>query len=152
MKRLIRIYLKYVEFDIWCDSVVTRFADGTECAGTPHETPDYLARAMRLGYGNDIMAYLRDHELAHNLIAQELWDKPSPVLHAVAKGQPLSFAEADPEERLVINFQGFLRQGECDIEMLFAQIGYRTLQSLCERMRAVEGWEPYPGPSHNNGD
>lgn len=34
----------------------------------PHHTPHYHVIAHRCGYGDDVMAYCREHEFCHNFV------------------------------------------------------------------------------------
>ncbi len=86
----------------------TIFADGARIGAYPHETADYRAVTAETGYGDDIWAYARDHELLHNLLPQEVNGTPSHVLWHLAHE-----TKADPwkvwqEESLAISFQRFL--------------------------------------------
>lgn len=48
--------------------------------------PHYHVIAHRSGYADDVLTYCREHELAHHVIAQEIWGRPSIVLWALAHG------------------------------------------------------------------
>lgn len=99
-----------VEYTDW--GCVTHFPDGTQFGAHPHETPHYHVIAHRLGYGDDLLGYCREHEVAHCLIAEWFRDEPSAVLWDLAHG-----AEPDPitavhEEVMAQTLQRWIRAGE----------------------------------------
>jgi len=62
------------------------FFDGREVSAWPHpEIPHYHVISHRCGYGDDLLAYCREHELAHVLVAQELRQWSSFVLDCQAR-------------------------------------------------------------------
>lgn len=91
---------------------LTRFEDGTETEACPHDLPHYRIVAARLGYGDDILAYCREHELSHNLTCQWLFDTPSQVLWWVAHGKMLSGPGSAYEECMAQTFQRHWRANE----------------------------------------
>jgi hypothetical protein len=88
----------------------TQFPSGQGWGAVPHRTPSYRRLASKLGYRRNIIAYCLEHDFLHSFIEQELNDRPSPVIHALAHGQPAPRTTAY-EEALVQMFQGFLRAG-----------------------------------------
>lgn len=98
---------------------VTRFMDGTFVEALPHDTDEYRARAAELGYGKDTAAMSREHELAHAILARELRLPVSPVLWAVAHGEPPPTDNAW-EEAAVLAFQAFARARGIDLVSLGA--------------------------------
>lgn len=88
------------------------FRDGSKVASTPHQTPHYYVIAHRLGYGDDVMAYCREHEFAHLFMEEAIHDRPSRVLYGLARGAPLSDTDALYEEAIAQMFQRWLRANE----------------------------------------
>ena len=86
----------------------TTFPDGQSFGAHPHDTQDYRALSRECGYGDDIWAYCRDHELLHNLLPQEANGTPSHVLWHLAHGTKPDPWKVWQEEALVIGFQRFL--------------------------------------------
>jgi hypothetical protein len=85
----------------------TAFPDGSGFGAFPHDEPDYRELSRRLGY-DSTMDYCWQHEVCHNLVEQEVFGRPSPILWALAHG--LRHPDTTPyEEALVQAFQGFLR-------------------------------------------
>ena len=84
----------------WRDdgAVWTTFNDGSECPATSHDTHHYHVIAHRLGYGDDIASYTLEHEVMHSFVSEWFYDKPSPVLWAIAHGKMLPGKEAAFEE------------------------------------------------------
>src|SRR5436305_10212291 len=80
--------------------------------GHPHNTPHYYVIAHRCGYGDDVMAYCREHEFFHEWLSEIMYDTPSPVLWALANGRVLSGPRSIMEELLVQAFQRWVRANE----------------------------------------
>lgn len=80
------VTLKYCTIDFTDWGAVTRFPDGSECPSAPHDTHHYHVIAHRCGYGDDILRYCQEHDLAHALIEQEVHNRPSFVLQSLAHG------------------------------------------------------------------
>lgn len=96
----------------WTDfGVETVFPDGAINGAWPHDEPHYHAIAHRLGYEGDILQYCREHELAHNLVAEH-FNSHSPVLWALAHGETPCAMIAAAEESLAINLQRYARANE----------------------------------------
>lgn len=77
--------------------------DGHEVFGRPQGTPEQAQTALDLGYGEDVLAMVREHDPLHALLTDWL-------------GLPYSFSLAEPyhwlapyEEAAVIATQRFLR-------------------------------------------
>jgi hypothetical protein len=98
----------------WTDyGCITRFEDATEAAAWPHpDNNHYRIVAARLGYGDDVLAYSREHELGHALVGQWIFHGPSPVLWGVAHDKLLSGRESSLEECFVQALQRFWRANE----------------------------------------
>lgn len=122
-----RIRLKFceIEFNDWgCE---TRFPDGAVVSAWPHpEQPHYHVIAHRLGYGDDLMAYCREHEVAHAMIAERLHDAPSVVLWGLSHGEKIPKGPGLYEEIAAQTLQRWLRANErpilsgCDWDKLKA--------------------------------
>jgi hypothetical protein len=88
-------------------------AGGEEISAWPHrDDPHYYVIAHRCGYGDNILAYCREHEFAHAFIAEKIAGAPSVVLTWTAKLAPLDKATALFEEMAAQTFQRFLRANE----------------------------------------
>lgn len=98
----------------WTDyGALSIFPDGKECGAWPHpDDADYCLLADRLGYDRDVMAFCREHELAHHMVEQHIHDRPSQVLRAVADGNPLSWPQAAYEEIAAQALQALARKNE----------------------------------------
>lgn len=90
----------------------TRYPDGTAYGAHPHDTHHYHVIAHRCGYGDDILAYAREHEVCHHIVG--LWIKGggSDVIGPLAHGIEPNQLEAVMEEALVMTFQRWLRANE----------------------------------------
>jgi hypothetical protein len=79
------VKLKYCSIE-WNDAGASiMFPDGAHVESWPHpEDHHYYVIAHRCGYGDDLMSYCREHELAHALVMQELCNTSSTVLFALA--------------------------------------------------------------------
>lgn len=106
------IRLKYACLAWVPNGCMTLFEDGSEIGACPHDTHHYHVIAHRLGYGDDILSYCREHELAHHMVEEAFYDRPSRVLWELAHGRVLSAREAVYEEGIAQMFQRWLRAGE----------------------------------------
>jgi hypothetical protein len=86
----------------------TQFPSGQGWGAVPSDDPSYRALAARLGYGDDILAYCLEHDFLHSFLEQEVFQRPSPILYALAHDVPPPPTTCY-EEALVQLFQGFLR-------------------------------------------
>lgn len=92
----------------------TVFHDGTKVTAVPEDTDEYRANAQNLGYGSDIAALSREHEILHTFLAERWRDTGSPALWAVAHGQQGAIAPRwvqEEEEAEVLAFQALLNGG-----------------------------------------
>jgi hypothetical protein len=97
----------------WTDTGCrTTFEDGAQTDSWPHDTAHYHVVAHRCGYGDDILAYCREHDACHVLLARRLMDMHSPVLWAQAHGEPVAPGLAAIEELTVQSFQAWLRASQ----------------------------------------
>jgi hypothetical protein len=89
------------------------FPSGKEISAWPHpEMPHYHVIAHRVGYGDDLLAYCREHELAHIVAAEAFTSGPSYVLHALAHGEPVDQGRALMEEMAALTIQRWVRANE----------------------------------------
>jgi hypothetical protein len=88
------------------------FPDGAFADGTPHDTVEYRLITMRCGYGDDIMAYCREHDACHAIWAEFVHHSPSKVLRGIATGKMLSGAESVEEEMGAQLLQRWVRTQE----------------------------------------
>lgn len=106
------IRLRYASIGWTTFGCVTVFEDGTEAPAVPHDSHHYHVVAHRLGYGDDILAYTREHDFTHSFIEERLHNRPSQVLWHVAHGSPLSGSESIYEELAAQSFQAWLRANQ----------------------------------------
>ena len=66
----------------------TQFPSGQGYGAVPSDDLSYRTLAARLGYGDDILAYCLEHDFLHSFIEQEVFDRPSPILYALAHDLP----------------------------------------------------------------
>lgn len=105
------IQLRFCSIEYTPEGAITRYPDGSSYGALPHDEPHYHALAHRVGYGGDILAYCREHELAHHLIAEEFCSH-SPVIWALAHGESPPRMIAAAEEALVMTLQRYARANE----------------------------------------
>jgi hypothetical protein len=105
------IRTRFASLEYTREGAITRFPDGSSYGALPHDKPHYHSVAHRLGYGGDILAYCREHELAHHLIAEE-FGSYSPVLWALAHGEQPPRMIAAAEEALAMTLQRYARANE----------------------------------------
>lgn len=94
------------------EGAFTTYADGTSYAAHPHDTHHYHVVAHRLGYGDDILRYAREHEVCHHIVSEWIGGHTSKVLWPLAHGRDPDPAEAVYEEALTMTFQRWLRANE----------------------------------------
>jgi hypothetical protein len=106
------IRLRFCTLDYTPEGAVTRFPDGSSYGALPHpDKPHYWVAAARAGYGENILLYAQEHELAHHLIGEE-FNSHSPVIWALAHGGEPSRMIAAAEEALVSVLQRYARANE----------------------------------------
>lgn len=94
----------------------TVFQDGTKVTAVPEDSDEYRAKAARYGYGDQVAALSREHEILHTFLAERLWNHASHALWGVAHGGETGEIEGvtaplwvqEWEETLVLAFQVFL--------------------------------------------
>lgn len=84
--------------------VVTRFADGTEAHGCPHDTEQYRAHAAEKSTGS-VDLYCWQHDIAHVIAAGIAGRCTSLVLWNLAHGLPVDGPECEHEEQAAQEFQ-----------------------------------------------
>lgn len=85
--------------------LITTLPDGQQVPASPRSDSGPIAR--RLGYGEDVAALTRDHDLLHSLLADWLGQPYSHSL-AQAAGLPADSAVAALEEDVVLALQRYI--------------------------------------------
>jgi hypothetical protein len=106
------IQLRFASVEYTPQGCVSRFEDGTSFGAHPHDTPHYHVIAHRCGYGDDLLAYCREHEVCHHLICEWLYGAPSPILWKLAHGEELPPGYAAFEEFAAQALQRWVRANE----------------------------------------
>jgi hypothetical protein len=106
------IRTRYAAVELTAQGCVTHFLDGTSYGAHPHDTHHYAVIAHRCGYGDDLLAYCREHEICHLLVEEWLHDRPSRILWGLAHGEPLAPHEAAYEEIAAQALQRWVRAAE----------------------------------------
>ena len=83
--------------------VITTLPDGTKVTAAPNYTEADVEIAHKLGYGGDVEAMTREHDLTHAKLCHALGLDESPALRAAATGQDTEASGAD--ERMVLAAQ-----------------------------------------------
>jgi hypothetical protein len=99
-----------VEFYDWGCRVV--YPDGTTVDATPHYTPHYHVIAHRCGYGDDVLKYCQEHEVAHLFVGEWLGRGESHVLWELAHGRAPDLQIAVQEEATTQVVQRWWRANE----------------------------------------
>lgn len=104
------LVLKHCNFT-WTDTgCITYFHDGTKIKSFPHDIPHYYVIAHRCGYGDDLLAYCREHDFLHSFCEDYFYDRPSRVLLALARGE--EDTKSQYEEVMVQTCQRWIRANE----------------------------------------
>lgn len=104
-----RFVFPHATVDWTPEGAVTTLKDGRRVVAEPERTPDYSARARRLGYGNSILSMCQEHELLHALFGELVTRSGSPVMYALA-GDDIPRRIQGDEERLVIDLQAWINR------------------------------------------
>src|SRR3954469_16634406 len=80
------IQLKYCTVEWFPFGARTEFPDGSHIESFPHDIPHYHVIAHRSGYGDDLLAYCREHDFFHAFCEEFFNDRASPVLSSLAHG------------------------------------------------------------------
>jgi hypothetical protein len=108
---LIRLRFCEVEWTEW--GCQTRFTDGAFVNAVPHYSDHhYYVIAHRLGYGDDVMRYCREHEFAHSFIAERLKGRTSHVLWTLSHKEVQDRGEVVYEEMAAQQLQRWIRAYE----------------------------------------
>lgn len=128
----------------------TLFPDGTLCpamAASPVEqaetAADQARTAQELGYGEDVNAMVREHEILHTLLAEARGQEYSPTLFDVAHGV-LNQWYHYPEEKDVLAFQKYMNDPQTADDSLHRLAEEIDLQALLARAREILRPEPSP--------
>lgn len=107
------IQLRFASVEYQPHGCTSRFPDGTSVDAIPHPWDHcYSIIAMRCGYGFDLMAYCREHEVAHHVVSDFLLNRASPILWGLAHDDPLPPHESAFEEMMAQSLQRFVRAAE----------------------------------------
>lgn len=122
------ITLKYCAVIYYPWGCETVFHDGRTWPAIPHpELPHYHVIAHRCGYGDDVLAYCREHEVCHHLVAEWFHDTRSGVLWNLAHDLPQSDSAAGVLEEIAAQtLQRFIRANERPIVADVDWDGLRT--------------------------
>lgn len=105
----------------------TQFHDGALVTAIPHPVdPHYSVIAHRLGYGDDLSRYCFEHEVAHMLVEQHHYSRPSRTLWGLAHDSELDPLDAVYEECAAQQFQGYMR---ANTEPIVAGHGWHDLKA-----------------------
>jgi hypothetical protein len=103
-----------VRADLATGFTETIFPDGSRVPAYPNGSPEQRETARRAGYGDDVAAMCREHEILHTWLAEKFNFPHSPTLwavaHAQAEGCAAVWAQYE-EEALVMAFQEYLNGG-----------------------------------------
>jgi hypothetical protein len=117
----------------------TVFHDGRSVTAAPEDSDEYRAKAARYGYGDDIHAMSREHEILHTFLAEKLALGSSPTLWALAHpdhdGIAPEWAQMG-EESYVLAFQSYVNGGPVTEDL--AGLTDACLCLECLRTKAVE--------------
>lgn len=103
------IELRYAAMSFDGYNAHSTFFDGRAVVSWPHpDQHDYHIISERCGYNFDLARYNFEHEFCHHFLAERLFDRPSPVLWAVAHSEPPP-PDYLYEEIAVQTFQAWLR-------------------------------------------
>jgi len=112
------VHFKSCHVDIYEDDYMeTVFpgGTGTRCSSSCVINEETKATAQQLGYGNNVRAMRRHHDLAHTYVAEAMGYPYSLCLHRVATGETWAYdEERDREERMALAFQRYYNTGEVD--------------------------------------
>lgn len=110
MSNIVTKYAEIVVHDWGCTSI---FEGGLVVDATPHPWDHhYHVIAHRCGYEDNLHSYTIEHETAHHVVEEVLFDRPSRVLLGLASGKPLSPQESAGEELLAQTLQRYARASE----------------------------------------
>ena len=113
--RIIRFQNCIVRADEARGYTETVFPDGCKVPAYPVGGPGQRGTAAALGYGGDLAAMCREHEILHTWLCEQFGLPHSPTLWAVAHGHGPGCAPVwaqHGEEELVLGFQAFLNEAE----------------------------------------
>lgn len=97
------------------EGCASRYPDGTSYGAHPHNTAHYHVISHRCGYGDDILAYCREHEVAHHIVSEWIVGHPSHVIWSLAHGDEPHHGVGTIEEMAAQQFQRWLRANELPI-------------------------------------
>jgi len=94
------------------EGAVSTYPNGTSYGAHPHDNHHYHVIAHRCGYGDDILAYAREHEVCHHIVGCWIKGGGSDVIGPLARSVEPEPLAALFEECLVMTFQRWLRANE----------------------------------------
>jgi hypothetical protein len=104
---------KYATIEPHSWGCTVRFKGGSMCLAQNFPSdPHYRVISHRCGYQDDTLRYCIEHEIAHLVVEEWLFDRPSRVLTALAAGSPLEPHEAAYEEGMAQMLQRYARANE----------------------------------------
>jgi hypothetical protein len=118
---------------------VTSFAGGAEVPAQPNFDQAYMAQAQALGYGRDVWALCREHEILHTWLAVVQGGSMSPTLWYVAMGRKAPRGLMADEEAQVLAFQKYLHGGQDAGDLDFAHLHLPTLAQAARVLLAPLG-------------
>ena len=100
-------YVRYYPATRFTDTI---YPDGTHVPASPEDSAYYRDMAQRLGYGADVAACCREHEILHTFLAEAQGLPYSPLLWAIAHQQEedIPLWQRESEEAVIIEFQRYL--------------------------------------------
>lgn len=122
-----------MEFTEW--GCVTKFRDGAILNSIPHDTPHYYVIAHRCGYGDDILRYCQEHDLAHLVFTEHFNHRT--VLWDVAKGNKPDRIMAIFEE---LSAQSLQRYARCNEEPIVSDVDWSIVR---DRFLFLAGFYPW---------
>jgi hypothetical protein len=118
---------------------VTSFEGGAEVPAQPNFDQAYMAQAQALGYGRDVWALCREHEILHTWLAAIQGYPSSPTLWHVAHGVKAPRGLMMDEEAQVLAFQAHIRGGHYDGGLDLAPLHLPTLAQAARVLLAPLG-------------
>jgi hypothetical protein len=100
-------YVRYFPATHYTETI---YPDGTHVPAAPTYTEYYRNMASQLGYGDDLPACCREHEILHTFLAEAQGLSHSDLMWAIAHGteDEIPLWQRVCEERVVMDFQRYL--------------------------------------------
>ena len=98
---------------VWNDDYMeTVYPDGKICKALFTVDEHQKQTAKLAGYGDNVLAMHREHDIAHTFLAEVSGRRYSPLLYEAAGGPKVSVADRVKEETRVLAFQRYVQIGE----------------------------------------